>query len=100
MQARIISAELFAQNGVGGTSLRMIADAIGVTKAAVYHQHNTKGEVVLAAAQAELERVDACSCRRGRANASGGLVRHSSTASRLVPGALRRALATPYPDHV
>ena len=60
-QARIISAalELFAQNGVGGTSLQMIADAIGVTKAAVYHQYNTKDEIVLAAAQAELERVDA-----------------------------------------
>ncbi len=60
-QARIISAalELFAENGVGGTSLQMIADAIGVTKAAVYHQYNTKDEIVLAAAQAELERVDA-----------------------------------------
>ena len=60
-QARIISAalELFAEKGVGGTSLQMIADAIGVTKAAVYHQYNTKDEIVLAAAQAELERVDA-----------------------------------------
>jgi AcrR family transcriptional regulator len=60
-QARIISAalELFAQNGVGGTSLQMIADAIGVTKAAIYHQYNTKDEIVLAAAKAELERVDA-----------------------------------------
>ena len=60
-QARIITAalELFAENGVGGTSLQMIADAIGVTKAAVYHQYNTKDEIVLAAAQAELETVDA-----------------------------------------
>ncbi|MGP0108050.1 MAG: TetR/AcrR family transcriptional regulator [Acidimicrobiales bacterium] len=60
-QARIISAalELFAQNGVGGTSLQMIADAIGVTKAAVYHQYNTKDEIVIAAAKAELEGVDA-----------------------------------------
>jgi AcrR family transcriptional regulator len=60
-QARIISAalELFAQNGVGGTSLQMIADAIGVTKAAVYHQYKTKDEIVLAAAEAEMERVEA-----------------------------------------
>ncbi len=60
-QARIISAalELFARKGVGGTSLQMIADAIGVTKAAVYHQYKTKDEIVLAAAEAELERVDA-----------------------------------------
>ena len=67
-QARIISAalELFAQNGVGGTSLQMIADAIGVTKAAVYHQYNTKDEIVLAAAEAELDEVEAgYSCRRG-----------------------------------
>ena len=60
-QARIIGAalDLFARHGVGGTSLQMIADAIGVTKAAVYHQYNTKDEIVLAAAEAELERVEA-----------------------------------------
>ena len=60
-QARIIGAalELFACNGVGGTSLQMIADAIGVTKAAVYHQYNTKDEIVLAAAEAELARLEA-----------------------------------------
>lgn len=60
-QARIISAalELFARNGVGGTSLQMIADTIGVTKAAVYHQYNTKDEIVLAAAEAELARLEA-----------------------------------------
>ena len=60
-QARVISAalELFARNGVGGTSLQMIADNIGVTKAAVYHQYNTKDEIVLAAAEVELSRVKA-----------------------------------------
>ena len=40
--------ELFARNGVGGTSLRMIADELGVTKAAVYHQYNTKDEIIYA----------------------------------------------------
>jgi AcrR family transcriptional regulator len=60
-QARIIAAalELFAQNGVGGTSLQMIADAIGLTKAAVYHQFKTKDEIVLAAAEDELARLEA-----------------------------------------
>jgi AcrR family transcriptional regulator len=60
-QARIISAalELFARNGVGGTSLQMIADTIGVTKAAVYHQYNTKDEIILAAAEAELAGLEA-----------------------------------------
>ena len=58
-QLRIISAatELFAQHGVGGTSLQMIADEIGVTKAAVYHQYPTKDEIVLAAAEFELAKL-------------------------------------------
>jgi AcrR family transcriptional regulator len=58
-QARVVSAaaELFAEHGVGGTSLQMIADAIGVTKAAVYHQFKTKEEIVIAAAEAEVARL-------------------------------------------
>jgi AcrR family transcriptional regulator len=60
-QTRIVTAalDLFARHGVGGTSLQMIADAIGVTKAAVYHQYKTKDEIVLAAAEAELARLAA-----------------------------------------
>ena len=52
-QARTVAAslELFAQRGVGGTSLQMIADAIGVTKAALFYQFKTKDEIVLAAAE-------------------------------------------------
>jgi AcrR family transcriptional regulator len=59
-QVRIIDAalDLFAEYGVGGTSLQMIADEVGVTKGAVYHQFNTKDEIVLAAAEAELARLD------------------------------------------
>ncbi|MBB2941356.1 AcrR family transcriptional regulator [Actinoplanes lutulentus] len=47
---RVLSAalELFAEHGVSGTSLQMIADRMGVTKAAVYHQFPTKEEIVLA----------------------------------------------------
>ena len=58
-QTRVVAAaiELFAEHGVGGTSLQMIADAIGVTKAAVYHQFNTKEEIVIAVAETELDRV-------------------------------------------
>jgi len=60
-QSRIINAavRLFTMHGVGGTSLQMIADAVGVTKAAVYHQFNTKDEIVLAAAEADLARLEA-----------------------------------------
>jgi AcrR family transcriptional regulator len=59
-QTRIIEAALreFAKNGVGGTSLQMIADAIGVTKAAVYHQYRTKDEIVRAVAGAEFDRLE------------------------------------------
>ena len=39
--------------------MQMIADEIGVTKAAVYHQYRTKDEIVLAAAEAELARLEA-----------------------------------------
>jgi AcrR family transcriptional regulator len=60
-KSRIVSAAtgLFGEHGVGGTSLQMIADAIGVSKAAVYHQFKTKDEIVIAVAQAELARVAA-----------------------------------------
>lgn len=60
-QSRIIAAalDLFSRHGVGGTSLQMIADEIGVTKAAVYHQYKAKDEIVLAAAEAELDRLRA-----------------------------------------
>ena len=60
-QSRIIAAalKLFAANGVGGTSLQMIADEIGVTKAAVYHQYRAKDDIVVAAAEEELARLDA-----------------------------------------
>ena len=59
-QTRVINTalELFTRHGVGATSLQMIADEIGVTKAAVYHQFRTKDEIVLAAAKAELTRLD------------------------------------------
>lgn len=59
-KARVVdaAAALFAEHGVGGTSLQMIADAIGVSKAAVYHQFKTKDEIVIAAAEAELARLE------------------------------------------
>lgn len=55
-QTRILDAalRLIADQGVGGTSLQMIADAIGVTKAAVYHQFKTKDAIVIALTEREL----------------------------------------------
>ncbi|WP_412176916.1 TetR/AcrR family transcriptional regulator [Mycobacterium liflandii] len=53
---RILDAALglIAEHGVGGTSLQMIADAVGVTKAAVYHQFKTKEQIVIALTEREL----------------------------------------------
>ena len=55
-QIRVATAatELFSMQGVAGTSLQMIADAMGVTKAAVYHQFNTKEAIVLACTEIQL----------------------------------------------
>jgi AcrR family transcriptional regulator len=55
-QTRILDAalKLIGEHGVSGTSLQMIADKIGVTKAAVYHQFKTKEEIVIALTEREL----------------------------------------------
>lgn len=54
-----VAHELFAHHGVGGTSLQMIADALGVTKAAVYHQFQTKDAIVVGALEVQLVPVEA-----------------------------------------
>jgi AcrR family transcriptional regulator len=58
-RTRVLDAalDLFAQHGVSGTSLQMIANAVGVTKAAVYHQFRTKEQIVLAVTERELFRL-------------------------------------------
>jgi AcrR family transcriptional regulator len=60
-QSRVVNAALglFAQHGVNGTSLQMIAGDLGVTKAAVYHQFQSKEEIVVAVAEMELARLEA-----------------------------------------
>lgn len=55
-QTRVLDAALvlIAEHGVSGTSLQMIADAMGVTKAAVYRQFRTKDEIVIAITEREM----------------------------------------------
>jgi AcrR family transcriptional regulator len=59
-QSRILQAalDLFGDHGVSGTSLQMIADAVGVTKAAVYHKFKTKDEIVIAVAELQLAKLE------------------------------------------
>lgn len=56
---RVLDAalDLFAENGVSGTSLQMIASSVGITKAAVYHQFRTKEDIVVAVTERELARL-------------------------------------------
>jgi AcrR family transcriptional regulator len=59
-QMRTLTAalDLFAEYGVGATSYQMIADAIGVTKGAIYHQFKTKDEIIIAVAEMELAKLE------------------------------------------
>jgi len=59
-QMRTLNAalDLFAEHGVGATSYQMIADAIGVTKGAIYHQFKTKDEIIIAVAEMELAKLE------------------------------------------
>ncbi|WP_167581209.1 TetR/AcrR family transcriptional regulator [Kineococcus rubinsiae] len=61
---------LFAEHGVSGTSLQMIADDVGVTKAAVYHHYKTKDEIVLGVVTPLVERLqpvlEDAQAKRGR----------------------------------
>ncbi|GAB3240316.1 TetR/AcrR family transcriptional regulator [Mycolicibacterium hippocampi] len=58
-RTRVLDAalRLFAEFGVSGTSLQMIASSVGITKAAVYHQFRTKEEIVIAVTERELSRL-------------------------------------------
>jgi AcrR family transcriptional regulator len=58
-RVRVLTAalELFAEHGVSGTSLQMIADRLGVTKAAVYHQFQSKDDIVLAVIEPAMVRL-------------------------------------------
>lgn len=98
-RAAVIEAALvlFAEHGVGGTSLQMIADAIGVTKAAVYHHYKTKEEIVLAVATVILTRLEAAvtaaEAERSRARARRRLIEgliDLAVERRRVAGVLQR----------
>ena len=47
---------LFRQHGISDTTLQMIADDLGVTKAAVYYHYRSKDELVLGVVRPFLER--------------------------------------------
>ena len=58
-RGRVLAAalEMFALHGVSGTSLQMIADHLGVTKAAVYYQFHAKEDIVLAVVEKAVDQL-------------------------------------------
>lgn len=55
---RTVALELFAEQGYDGTSLREIAERLGVTKAAVYYHFKTKEEILGSLVEDFLAQVD------------------------------------------
>jgi AcrR family transcriptional regulator len=73
---RVLEAavDLFAEHGVSGTSLQMIADRLGVTKAAVYHQFQTKEDIVLGLIEPALEHLSSVVAAAGAARSRSAAV--------------------------
>jgi AcrR family transcriptional regulator len=86
-----VALDLFAENGVGGTSLQMIADRLGVTKAAVYHQFHNKADIVVAVLELQLEHLESAVEQAEAAGES----RTSRTAllAAMIDGVIRRRTA-------
>lgn len=77
-RTRLLSTalELFTEYGVEGTSLQMIADALGVTKAAVYYYFRAKSEITEAVAEPALAELDAVLDEAERVRTRGARVDH------------------------
>src|SRR5580658_7183593 len=58
-QAQQVALELFAEQGYERTSLREIAERLGVTKAALYYHFKSKEDIVLSFTEDYFSRLDA-----------------------------------------
>jgi AcrR family transcriptional regulator len=67
---------LFTEHGVEGTSLQMIADALGVTKAAVYYHFKAKDEITEAVTEPALRELDAIVAEASAQRRRGAQVDH------------------------
>ena len=57
-QIRVVALEMFAERGYAGTSLREIAERLGVTKAAVYYHFPTKEDILASLLEDFLAQLD------------------------------------------
>jgi AcrR family transcriptional regulator len=65
---------LFTEHGVEGTSLQMIADALGVTKAAVYYHFKAKDEITEAVTEPALRELDVIVAEAGKQRRRGAQI--------------------------
>jgi AcrR family transcriptional regulator len=74
-RSRILAAarELFAEHGYAGTSMRDLAEALGMTKAALYYHFPGKAQILLALVEPLLDELEALG-GRGREDAVRGYV--------------------------
>lgn len=88
-----VALRLFAEHSFAGTSLQMIADELGITKAAVYHHFHTREELLGALAEPALtemrDLIDTASAQR----TPNARAQHMLTG--LVDLALRHRALTP-----
>ncbi|OQO89345.1 TetR family transcriptional regulator [Saccharomonospora piscinae] len=68
---------LFSTHGVGGTSLQMIADELGVTKAAVYYHFKTKDQITEAVAAPALQELIERMAEAGAQRTRGAQIDHA-----------------------
>jgi AcrR family transcriptional regulator len=95
-----VALDLFADHGVAGTSFQMIADAVGVTKAAIYHQFGTKDAIVLGVLEVQLQPLEAAVDEAERTGAT--LQSRETLLARVIEIVVgnRRALSTLQRDPV
>ncbi|GHF06815.1 TetR family transcriptional regulator [Amycolatopsis deserti] len=67
---------LFTAHGVEGTSLQMIADELGVTKAAVYYHFKTKDEITEAVVEPGLRELESVVGEAARERRPGARIDH------------------------
>src|SRR6476469_9223571 len=75
---RVVDAalELFGEHGVGGTSLQMIAERLGVTKAAGYYPFPAQDDIVVAVRPPVFDQLAGVVDEAGRHTAARGRSDH------------------------
>ncbi len=112
MAIRDAAVELFGSKGFEQTSLREVADAVGITKASLYYHYPSKLDLLLAIIDPVVENIraviadidglahDAENVRRVLGDYLRGMVRHRDAGTMCVRDAVAvyNALSERYPD--